>query len=36
MDILAFGCKQMIKLHNRHIYEYNLDYILKRLEFKSG
>ena len=32
MDILAFGCKKMIKLFKSNIYEYNLDYILQNLK----
>ena len=32
MDILAFGCKKMIKLANSNIYEYNLDFILSKLQ----
>ena len=32
MDILAFGCKKMIKLFKSNIYEYNLDHILQNLK----
>lgn len=32
MDILAFGCKKMIKLFKSNIYEYNLDHILQKLK----
>ena len=35
MDLLAFGCKQMIKLSKNNIYEYDLDYILKELNLSN-
>jgi len=31
MDILVFGCKKMIKFSDKKVYEYNLDYILEKL-----
>ena len=32
MDLLIFGCRKMIKFQNKKIYEYDLDYILFRLQ----
>ncbi len=31
MDILVFGCRKMIKFSNKQIYEYDLNYILDKL-----
>ena len=32
MDLLIFGCKKMIKFNNKKIFEYDLDYILFKLQ----
>lgn len=32
MDILAFGCKKMIKFHNKRVVEYDIDFILDNLD----
>lgn len=34
MDILVFGCKKMIKFKSNKIIEYDLDYILDKLQLK--
>lgn len=34
MDILVFGCKKMIKFKSNKVIEYDLDYILKKLDIK--
>ena len=36
MDILVFGCKKMIKFKSNKVIEYDLDYILKKLNIDNN
>ena len=36
MDIIVYGCDKMIKICNRQIYEYDINYILKNLKITKS